>query len=131
MRPLQCLGTADENTVLSSFAGAYHNSGGSRQPQGTGTGDNEHGDKIEEGEGESRSRSCEVPEYEGNNGSANHHRNEVAGDDISQALNRSLAPLCFLYHSDDMSQGGILTHLGCLKLKAAGLINGGTDDLIT
>ncbi|MBA7676774.1 hypothetical protein ES703_85019 [subsurface metagenome] len=131
MRPLQCFGTPDENTIFGSFTGAHHNRGWSRQPQGAGTGNNEHGDKIEEGEGEGWSWSYEVPDYKGNNGNANHYRHEITGDDISQTLNRSLASLGFLYHSDNLSQGGILAYLGRLELEAACLINGSTDNLIS
>ena len=128
--PLQCLSAPDKNTILSSFAGAYHNCRWSRQSQGAGAGNNEHGNKVEEGEGEGWSWSQEVPDYEGNGSNANHSRHKVAGDDISQALNRCFASLGFLYQPDNLSQGGILAHLGRLELEAACLINGGANNLI-
>lgn len=31
---------------------------------------------------------------------------------------------------DNLCQGGIVAHLGCLHLEKAGLADGGTDDLI-
>ena len=131
MSPFQCLSTPYKNTIFSPFAGAYHNSGWSCQSQSTGTGDNEHGDKIKESEGEGWSRPHKIPDYKSGNGNANHYLHEIAGDHISQTLNGSLASLSLLYHPDDVGQGCILTHLGRLKFKAAGLINGCTDNLIT
>ncbi len=115
--------------MLGSLARADH--GWSGQPQGTGAGDNEHGDKVEEGEGESRSWSHKRPDYEGHDGNANHCRHKVAGDNVSKTLNRSFASLCFLHHSDDMSQRCILTHLACFDFKAARLVNSGTYNPIT
>ncbi len=131
VRPFQCLTTADKNAVLGSLASADHDRRRCCQSQGAGTGNNEHGDKIKEGKGEGGSWPHEVPDYESSDGNANHYRHEVAGDDISQALDRRFASLGFLHQPDNLSQGGILTHLGRLKLKAARLINGGTDNLIT
>ncbi|MBA7679713.1 hypothetical protein ES703_88015 [subsurface metagenome] len=116
--------------MLSAFTSAYHNCRRSRQSQGTGTGNNEHGDKIEDGKGEGGSWPHEVPDYESSGGNANHYRHKVAGNDISQALNRSLTSLGFLHQSDNLSQGSILTYLGSFELEATCLINSGADNLI-
>ncbi|MBA7677881.1 hypothetical protein ES703_86147 [subsurface metagenome] len=130
MCSFQGFSAPDKNPVLRAFSGTDHYGRWRRQPQSTGAGNNQYGDKVEQGKGESRGWSHKIPGDKRDQCNANHDRYKIAGDDIRHTLYRCLASLRFFNQSNDLRQHSILANLGCLKLKAACFVYGCPDNLI-
>ena len=100
---LQRLGVLDENAIPGGDPGPGHDGGRRRQAQGAGTGDDQHGDRVEDRRLPVTGR--KPPSEQGEQGDTDHGRDEDRGDPVDQPLDRGLGDLGVLHQPDDPRQG--------------------------
>ena len=101
---LQCFGIADQHACRRAAPCPDHDRHGCRESQGTGTGNDQHRDGVEQGIGHPRFRAIECPDHEGESSDQDDDRHEIGGNDIGQSLNRSPRALSLTDHTDDLRQ---------------------------
>ncbi len=92
----------DQDAMAGRNAGANHDGGRRCQAQGTGAGDHQHGDGVNQG-----LRPVAVinaPADQGQHGDGDNRRHKNGGDTVDQALHRRLARLRVLHGFDDTRQ---------------------------
>ncbi len=95
---------ADQHAVLRALAGADHDRGRGRQAQGARTGDDQHGDRVDQGIVQGRLRSGEQPDDERHPGDRHDGRHEPARDQVGEAGDRRPRALGLLDEPHDLGE---------------------------
>ena len=127
---LQAFGIFNQDTLFGTFANAHHDSGRSGKPQGTRAGDNQHGNGGKQSVGKSVFGSECKPADKGKQGDSHDGGDKYACNLIHQFLNRGFAPLCVLYHVDDVCQHGVGSHFFGTEPEASFLVDSACVDFI-
>ena len=93
-----------EDAILRSLADAYHDGRWCGQSQSTRTSDDEHRNQSQEAMSEPVIGSQNHPCHHSHQGNRNDDRNKDGSYLIHQLLNRHLASLSILHHTDNLSQ---------------------------
>ncbi len=102
MSYLQRLRVLDQNALACGGAGAHHDGGGCGQPECTGAGNHQHGDRVEDGglpvlRGQAPAQQCHQC-------NTDDHRHEHGADLVHQPLYRRFLRLGGLHHAHDAGQ---------------------------
>ena len=97
---LQRLALAKQHAELGGAARAGHDRGRRGEAHRAGTGDDQHGDGIDEREGKTRLGADQHPDEKGCGGDGEDDRHENRGDAVDEALNGELRALRLLDHTD-------------------------------
>src|SRR3989344_4163121 len=92
MRGFKRISSFDQNTLMSSFSGANHNSRRCRKSQSTGARNDQHTHGSDECKAKLLSDPI-VPDEEGGNSNEDDNRYKIGGDLVGKALNRCLSSL--------------------------------------
>ena len=95
---LDGLGIAEQHARASSLAGRHHDRHRRREAQGTGAGDDEHRDRVDERIGEAGA-GPRPPDDEGHDRHHDDDRDEPGGDPIGQPLDGGAAALRLAHHA--------------------------------
>ena len=125
---LQGGGGFEQDAVLGAHAVAHHDSHRSRQTQGAGTADDQHGDAP--GQGVAKGLAQQQPHHRGDYGDGDNGRNKHAGDLVGHLGDGRLGRGGVGDHLNDLGQGGVLSHPGGLALDKAGLVQGSGRDRV-
>ena len=109
MQIFQRLGIFEQYPHLSAPTGAHHDCHRRGQSQGAGAGNYQYGNGI--GQAEFQRIAQQHPHRKGYRRNRHHNGNEHPGDFVRQSGNGSLGTSGLLHHADDLSQGGVLSHL--------------------
>ena len=101
---LERLRVADQDPVPRTEAGADHDRGRRRQPEGARAGDDEHGHRVQDRERERRVRPEHPPADERQQRDPDDDRHEDRRDAVRQPLDRRLRALRVLDEPDDARQ---------------------------
>ena len=121
---LQAFGVLDKDASFGSLADAHHDGCRCGQPQGAGTGDDEHRHQCQQAVGEAVGWSQQYPAEETQQGNGHDGGNEDTCNTVRQLLHRSFAALCILYGTDDVGQQCVVSHLLGAEYEAALLVDG-------
>ena len=102
MGDLQRFSVLDQNTVARGDTGASHDRSGRRKAKRTGTGDDQHGNRIDQRH--LGGRANEQPARQGQQGNHQHRRDEHLTDLVHQFLDRCLSGLRVFDQADDACQ---------------------------
>ena len=116
----------EEDAVSGALAAAHHNCHRSRQPQGAGTADDQHGHRPGQGEGEVLSG--QQPPAEGQQGHADDGGHKHGGNPVGDPGNRRLGRRGVRNHADDLGEGRVLADAGRAAADETGLVQGGGRD---
>ena len=105
--PLERLGVAEQDAGLGALARADHDRGRRGEPERAGAGDDQDGDGVEQREVEGGRRADDEPDDERQRREPEHGRDEVAGDDVGQALDRRPRALGLGHEPDDPGEHGV------------------------
>ena len=108
--------------------GADHDGGRCRQAEGAGTGDDEHGDHVENRLREAATPNGE-PADQGDGGERDDGGHEYRGDAIRHRLNRRFARLSRFHQADYLREHGVSADALRLDDEPALLIDGAAEDL--
>ena len=125
---LQGGGGFEQDAVLGAHAVAHHDSHRSRQTQGAGTADDQHGDAP--GQGVAKGLAQQQPHHRGDYGDGDNGRNKHAGDLVGHLGDGRLGRGGVGDHLNDLGQGCVLSHPGGLALDKAGLVQGSGRDRV-
>ncbi|CAN4017356.1 HTH-type transcriptional regulator immR, partial [Dysosmobacter welbionis] len=114
---LQNLAGADQDTMLGPQARAYHDGGGSCQPQGTGAGDDQH--RCEHPQHKGEGLPGDGPDDGGQQRDAHDHRHEHTGHFVGGLGDRGFPALGVLHEPDDAGEGGVVAGTGHLDVQHA------------
>ena len=120
----------DQDAQAGTLSDTGHNGRRGRQAQGAGTGDDQHGNHVQQGLGKASFGGKESPADKGSNRQHKDHGYEDGGDLVHQPLDARLASLRLLHQADDAGKHRILPHLLCLNLEGTLLVQGAGIDLI-
>ena len=123
LEPLQRLGAFHEHARLRAAPGADHDRHRRRQPQRARTGDDEHGDRVEECVTDVRFGADEAPDNESGDRDHDDERHEPARDAIGDGLDRCAAALRFGHHPDDAREHGVAADRLRLHDETAGAVH--------
>ena len=113
--------------MLGPQARAYHDGGGSCQPQGTGAGDDQH--RCEHPQHKGEGLPGDGPDDGGQQRDAHDHRHEHTGHFVGGLGDRGFPALGVLHEPDDAGEGGVVAGTGHLDVQHAVLIDAAADDL--
>ncbi len=123
---LEDLRALDEDAELGAPAGADHQRGRRREPEGARAGDDQH--RHRGGEGRRRPGARAEPEAEGGHGQADHDRDEDPGDAVREALHLGLAVLGVLDEAGHLRELGVGADPGGAHDEAPAGVDGRADD---
>ena len=113
--------------MLGPQARAYHDGGGSCQPQGTGAGDDQH--RCEHPQHKGEGLPGDGPDDGGQQRDAHDHRHEHTGHFVGGLGDRGFPALGVLHEPDDAGEGGVVAGTGHLDVQHAVPIDAAADDL--
>ncbi len=128
-RGLQRLGTPDHDAELGGPSGPHEEGRRRGQPEGAGTGDDQHTDRRGH-------RGIDVvpgqqPDHEGEDRDRQHHRDEHRRDLVREPLDRCLACLGVQHRLTDPGQQGVAADAADLDDEASVGVEGAADDFVT
>ena len=121
---LQRFGVPHQNAELRTPSRPHHNRHRRGEAERTGTGDDEHGDGIDQRMDEPRFRSVDRPHAEGDRGNSDHGGNKPPGHLVRETLNGRPRPLRFGDQPDDLGQKRVAADPLRLHHQYAGAIDG-------
>ena len=130
LEALQCLGILNQHSRLGAAPDPYHDRHRRGEAEGTGAGDDQHGNRGHQGKSHGRCRPPYRPGRERDHRDGDNGGNEIAGDPIGETLDRRSSPLGFRDHGDDLGEHGLVADAVCTHEERAGAVQGGADDRI-
>ena len=112
--------------MLRALADTDHDRSRRCQPHRAGTGNDEHGGEADQGG--DKFAADEPPDDKGQQGQPDYPWHKVGGDLIDHPLNRGTAALGLFHQFDDLGQGGLFAHFGCLEFEQPLLVDRRADD---
>ena len=128
LQGLERFGVFDEHSGVGAAAGADHDRHRRSETEGAGTGDDEHGDRIDQRVRQARLRTESEPRDEGDDGNGDDCRNEPRGDAIGEALDRRAAALGLSDQLDDLGEQGFGADALGSHDEGSGAVDGRADD---
>ena len=120
-RGLQGGGVLEQDALSRRIAGAHYDRQGSRQSEGAGTGDHQHG--HHDRDGERRTPAGKEPCRTAHRSDEEHRRDEYSCDLVCHACDGGLGALCTFDHRYYLMQKGVLAGLFRPDAEAAGAVD--------
>ncbi len=127
---LQRIRVFDQDAQAGALPDTGHDGRRRRQAQRTGTGDDQHGNHVQQRLGKAPVRCDESPADKGCNGQHQDNGYEDSGHLVHQALDARLASLRLLHQADDAGKHRIFPNFFSLHLKRPLLVQRAGIDLI-
>ena len=123
-------GIAKQHALRGGAAGGGHDRHRRRQPQRAWAGDDQHRHRIDKTKYPARFGAKDAPSEQSEQRNADHHHDEVTGDDVGQALHRCARTLRLRDHLHDERQHGLRADFLGADHQAAAGIERRSDDLV-
>ncbi len=131
LQELEGFGVPHQHARLGAASRADHDRHWGRQPQRTGTGNDEHGNGVHECMSEPGFGAAKPPRDRGDHGHDEDGRNEPRRDEIGQALNRCTTALRLADALYDLGEQGIAPDPLGAEDDRSRLVEGRSDDTVT